>query len=144
MEYTFAPDTAGSTQFTASTARAGAIALFTAVSLGAFGAHGLEKAVTPERLQTFQTGVEYHFIHGLGLFVVAWSSTHRKNRWLKRAAGAMMLGIGLFSGSLYALVLSGWKGFAWLTPLGGLLFLWSWLCVHFGWQDKDTVETGER
>ena len=56
----------------------------------------------------------------------------------------MMLGIGLFSGSLYALVLSGWKGFAWLTPLGGLLFLWSWLCVHFGWQDKDTVETGER
>ena len=62
VESTVAPDTAGSTQFTASTARAGAIALFTTVSLGAFGAHGLEKAVTPERLQTFfnRGGLSFH------------------------------------------------------------------------------------
>ena len=124
-------------------ARAGAMAVFTAVALGAFGAHGLEKSISPARMQTFQTGVDYHFIHGLGLFVVAWTASHRNNEWIDRAWKSMAGGIALFSGSLYALVLSDLGFFAWITPFGGLLFLWSWVCVHFAWRSVPPKPKGE-
>ena len=88
----------------------GSINCLLAVALGAFGAHGLKSIITPQALQTYTTGVEYHFFHALGLLAI---------------------GIILFSGSLYALSLTGIKPLGMITPFGGLCFMlaWGWLAV---------------
>ena len=86
---------------------------FLAVSLGAFAAHGLEQRLSPELLDTFQTGVEYHMTHALALFGVGLLLLHRPNASLPRISGYLFLvGIILFSGSLYLLSLTGvnWLG----------------------------------
>jgi uncharacterized membrane protein YgdD (TMEM256/DUF423 family) len=103
----------------------GAINALVAVAAGAFGAHGLKSRVAPELLVTFETGARYHMYHALGLFAVAWVIV--RGGAAARSAGWLMLaGIVLFSGSLYALALTGVRALGAITPIGGLCFLASW------------------
>jgi uncharacterized membrane protein YgdD (TMEM256/DUF423 family) len=107
-----------------------ALNMIIAVSAGAFGAHGLKRLVTPELLAVWQTGVQYHLVHALGLFIVSWLCTRYPAAGLLPVAGlAMFIGIVLFSGSLYVLTLTGTHWLGAITPLGGVAFLLAWAMV---------------
>lgn len=109
----------------------GSVAAFLAVTLGAFGAHGLRGRLSPEMLAVFETGVRYHMYHALALVLVALVMG-RMTGWLLHAAGwCFVAGIVLFSGSLYALALTGVTILGAITPLGGLAFLAGWACLAF-------------
>jgi uncharacterized membrane protein YgdD (TMEM256/DUF423 family) len=108
----------------------GAIFALLAVIIGAFGAHGLEKMVTDDKmLMRFNTGVEYQFYHAFGIFIVAFLLKEHSTFLLSAAGVAFSLGILLFSGSLYSYVLTGNKVFGMITPLGGLAFIMGWLLL---------------
>ncbi len=104
----------------------GAVLAGLAVALGAFAAHGLASRVTPERLQTFETGVRYQMYHALALLLIGWLLHRLGMPGLSVAGWCFLAGIVLFSGSLYVLVLSdtSWPGM--LAPLGGTAFLLGW------------------
>jgi uncharacterized membrane protein YgdD (TMEM256/DUF423 family) len=105
----------------------GAVNAFLSVAAGAFGAHAL-RARLPQDLQViFETGARYHMYHALGLVAVGLLGHFRPSPLLSGAGGAMLAGIVLFSGSLYALALSGVRVLGAITPLGGLGFLAGWL-----------------
>ncbi len=105
---------------------------FLAVLLGAFAAHGLEQRLGAELLTTFQTGVEYHMTHALALFGVGLLMLHRPNASLPIVSGYLfLLGIILFSGSLYSLSLAGVSWLGAITPLGGVCFLAGWGCLFW-------------
>lgn len=103
-----------------------------AVMLGAFGAHGLKKTITPEMLEIFKTGVQYQFYHTIALLAVGILMSFNQSKALKWSANLFMAGIILFSGSLYLLAISGIKAFGAITPLGGIAFITGWilLAVH--------------
>jgi uncharacterized membrane protein YgdD (TMEM256/DUF423 family) len=103
----------------------GSLNAFLAVGLGAFGAHGLKKILDDYAIQIWHTGVQYHFYHALGLLVIALIA--EKMPAAANAGWLMFVGIILFSGSLYALSLSGMKILGAVTPFGGLCFLGAWL-----------------
>jgi uncharacterized membrane protein YgdD (TMEM256/DUF423 family) len=106
---------------------AGGIAALLAVALGAFGAHALKTRVPPEMLAVWHTGVEYNLFHALGLLAVGIVAMQLPESPLLKYSGWLMLaGILLFSGSLYALALSGERWLGAVTPLGGLAFLAAW------------------
>ena len=101
--------------------------MFVAVALGAFGAHALKARLPPEMIAVWQTAVQYHAWHALALFMVGLLMLH----WPRRAALAtvgwlFVAGIALFSGSLYALALSGRAQLGIVTPFGGVAFLAGW------------------
>lgn len=96
-----------------------------AVATGAFGAHALEKVLTPERLETWNTAVLYHFLNSLGLVGVAVVSRIWKVN-LKLASGLILGGILIFSGSLYTLCLTDTAWLGMITPLGGVSFIVGW------------------
>jgi uncharacterized membrane protein YgdD (TMEM256/DUF423 family) len=101
-----------------------------AVMLGAFGAHGLRGKISPELLGTYQTGVQYHFYHALGLLILAFAAAQMKDsRLVPWAGGLMLTGIVLFSGSLYALSLTGVKALGAITPFGGAAFIGGWVLL---------------
>jgi len=106
-------------------ALAGAANAFVAVAAGAFGAHALRARVTPRMLEVFETGARYQMFHALGLLAVAWIASQREGV-ADGAGGAMLAGIVLFSGSLYALALTGVTRLGMVTPLGGVGFLVGW------------------
>ena len=109
----------------------GAVAGFLGVALGAFGAHGLRGRLSPEMLAVFETGVRYHMYHALALVLVSLVM-NRMSGWLLQTAGwSFVAGIVLFSGSLYALALSGVTILGAVTPIGGLAFLIGWACLAF-------------
>ena len=105
-----------------------------AVILGAFGAHKLKTIVAPDVVSTFQTGVTYQFYHALALLAVGILFKRYKNKWIDWAGRLFVLGIILFSGSLYLLTALqatrkvGLEGFGILTPVGGVLLVAGWLC----------------
>jgi uncharacterized membrane protein YgdD (TMEM256/DUF423 family) len=104
--------------------------LFTAVGLGAFGAHALKAKIAPELASVYQTAVQYHFWHALGLLGVAVLLTQKPDSGALAVAGWLLAaGIVLFSGSLYALALTGVRGFGAVTPIGGVAFLAAWASV---------------
>jgi uncharacterized membrane protein YgdD (TMEM256/DUF423 family) len=106
---------------------AGGVAALLAVAFGAFGAHALKSRVPPEMLSVWHTGIEYHVLHALGLLAVGLVAIHLPDSALLRWSGWLMLaGIVLFSGSLYALALSGERWLGAVTPVGGLAFLAAW------------------
>ncbi len=107
----------------------GAISMALAVSLGAFGAHALKKTLLPEMLAIYKTGVEYQFYHALGLLFVGLTGFHVKSKFISWAGVLITIGIILFSGSLYAISLSGIKSLGIITPLGGLSFIAGWICL---------------
>ncbi len=101
-------------------AMSGALLAGTAVAFGAFGAHALKSAISPENLAVFETGVRYQMYHGLGLLVLgAYPQQRRGPIWL-------LSGTLIFSGSLYALALSDVKVLGAITPIGGVLQLVGW------------------
>lgn len=101
-----------------------------AVALGAFAAHGLKATLSPYLLGVFQTGVQYQFIHAAALIacgiLLQLSGTEKARNYFSRAAICFIIGIFCFSGSLYALALTGVKWFGPITPMGGLLFMIGW------------------
>jgi uncharacterized membrane protein YgdD (TMEM256/DUF423 family) len=107
----------------------GGLAGFIGVALGAFGAHGLRTRLSAEMLTVFETGVRYQMYHALAILIVALAAA-RLDGWLIRSAGWLFTaGIVLFSGSLYALALSGVTVLGAVTPLGGLAFLAGWAAL---------------
>lgn len=104
----------------------GAIAAFIAVALGAFGAHSLRTRLTPEMLNIFEVGVRYQMYHAFGLIVVAWAKTRWPEANLNAAGWAFIVGIIIFSGSLYLLSITDTRWLGAITPLGGLAFLAGW------------------
>lgn len=110
----------------------GTFAMALGVVLGAFGAHGLKDKLEPNLLAAWQTGVEYHMVHALGLVLVGilvhqWPDL----RGIRTAGWLMLVGILLFSGSLYVMALTGIRGLGAITPLGGTAFIAAW--VWLGW-----------
>ena len=106
--------------------------LFAAVGLGAFGAHALKARLAPDMQAIWQTAVQYHVWHALGLLAVGLYTIHRPDApGASLAAWLFVAGIVLFSGSLYALALSGLRGLGAVTPFGGVAFLAGWLA--FAW-----------
>ena len=99
-----------------------------AVAMGAFGAHALKARLPADLLEIFEVGVRYHFYHTLALLAVAvgvgelWGS-----RWTPWACWAWMVGIAVFSGSLYLLAFTGARWLGAITPLGGLAFILGWV-----------------
>ena len=112
----------------------GAFCAALAVIFGAFGAHGIEARLEPRMLSVYQTAVEYHTYHALGIILIGLIITTRPNSILTRWAAAIMLaGIILFSGSLYLLSFSGMRWLGAITPFGGLAFIIAWLLVGIAW-----------
>ena len=100
------------------------------VILGAFGAHMLKERFTEDLMATFQTGTQYHFFHALGLFAVAFVASLLPNSPLAQWSGwLMVIGIILFSGSLYLLCFTGIRWLGAITPLGGMSFIIAWLLL---------------
>jgi uncharacterized membrane protein YgdD (TMEM256/DUF423 family) len=109
-------------------ASAGAVSAFIAVAAGAFGAHALKARLEPELLAVFETGARYQMYHAIALFFAAYASGGEEDCRFGRWAGwAFLLGTILFSGSLYALALSGIRMFGAVTPFGGVAFLAGWI-----------------
>ncbi|WP_373047074.1 DUF423 domain-containing protein [Vulgatibacter sp.] len=107
----------------------GAVNAFLAVAAGAFGAHGLKARLPADLLAVFQTGAQYHMFHGLGLLAVGLFAMQRPGSLVDASGWTMLAGIVLFSGSLYALALSGVRVLGAITPIGGLAFLAAWLLL---------------
>jgi len=106
---------------------AGGLAALVAVALGAFGAHALKTRLSAEMLAVWHTGVEYHIYHALGLLAVGLCATQLPESALLKWSGWLMLaGIVIFSGSLYALALTGERWLGAITPVGGVAFLAAW------------------
>ena len=105
----------------------GAVAMFAAVALGAFGAHALRARLAPDMAAVWQTAVQYHAWHALavlavGMLLLQWPG----QRAVEIAGWLFVAGIVLFSGSLYALALTGIRGLGAVTPFGGVAFLAGW------------------
>lgn len=102
-----------------------------AVGIGAFGAHGLQPLLESHgRIDTFETGVKYHFYHALAMLAVGiWSGFQPDRKWLKPALWSFLVGIIIFSGSLYILSLTGISWLGAITPLGGVAFILGWFFV---------------
>ena len=113
-------------------AMAGAVMALLAVALGAFGAHALRARVSPEDLIIFETGVRYQMYHALGLFVVAWAASRWPGATVHAAGWLFMVGILIFSGSLYLLVLTGTRWLGAITPLGGVAMILGWGLLAWG------------
>ncbi len=101
-----------------------------AVGFGAFGAHALRDRLTPDLLVTFETGVRYQMYHALALFAVVMAISRWPDSSLANWAGWLFVaGILIFSGSLYALALSGQRWLGAITPIGGVAFIAGWISL---------------
>ncbi|WYP26168.1 DUF423 domain-containing protein [Alkalihalobacillus sp. FSL W8-0930] len=108
----------------------GSIVMALGVGIGAFGAHGLEPRISERMLKNYQTGVQYHMIHGLGIIAVALAGMKMTSSALLTGAGwAFVIGIIFFSGSLYAMALTGITKLGAITPIGGLAFIIGWILI---------------
>ncbi|MDY0190095.1 MAG: DUF423 domain-containing protein [Desulfuromonas sp.] len=116
----------------------GCVNAFISVSFGAFGAHMLRSKISDLMMITWEKGVDYQMYHALALIVVAlcikqWPDVRR----VRTAGFLLLMGIVLFSGSLYALVLTQIKGLGMITPIGGITFLWGWILLAMCVRDFD-------
>jgi uncharacterized membrane protein YgdD (TMEM256/DUF423 family) len=104
-----------------------------AVILGAFGAHGLKETISAQSLATYETGVRYHFYHGFALLATGILYERFNKKWLRFAGYCFIIGIVLFSGSLYLLAMLmrpdvvGIEKIGLITPFGGLFFIAGWI-----------------
>ena len=106
-----------------------AISGFIGVVFGAFGTHGLRGTVEPELLSVWQTAMQYQMFHVLVLLSIIIAGSRQSNRLLTISGWLFVAGTVLFSGSLYALVITGIKSLGMVTPFGGVLFLLGWLVL---------------
>jgi uncharacterized membrane protein YgdD (TMEM256/DUF423 family) len=102
------------------------------VLIGAFGAHGLRATLSSEDLSTFEVGVRYQMYHALGLIAVAWALSRWESAAIVAAGWLFVAGIVVFSGSLYALVLTQQRWLGAITPIGGIAFLIGWALLAWG------------
>lgn len=106
-----------------------------AIVLGAMGAHALERHLTTDALQSFETGVRYHIYHAMGLLIVASMYKHLNPKSIQIAIKVMLVGLACFSGSIYLFTIGHLTDISlgrfiwWVTPLGGLLLILSWLLI---------------
>lgn len=107
----------------------GALLAALAVGLGAFGAHGLRDRVSERMLSTWETAASYQLWHGIALVLVALVLDRAKGAPPRIAGWSFLAGIGLFSGSLYMLVLTGKGWLGAVTPLGGIAFIVGWVAL---------------
>ena len=103
-----------------------------AVVLGAFGAHALKKMISPEMLEVYKTGVQYQFYHTFALLAVGILMHFNTSKALQWSGYLFVLGILLFSGSLYVMTITGIKALGIITPFGGTVWIAAWflLMVH--------------
>jgi len=105
---------------------AAGLLLALATALGAFGAHALKAHLAPDRMQTYETAVRYHFLHALGLLAVGILLRSLDTELLRWSAALVLAGIVLFSGSLYLLTAGGPRAFGIVTPIGGFALIAGW------------------
>lgn len=117
-----------------------------AVGLGAFASHGLRGQLEARLLEVFQIGVQYQFYHVFAMMLTGLLQQRRDCRGLRLAAALFLLGMLIFSGSLYVLALSGVHWLGAITPLGGSAFIAGWLVLAFSifQQGKQNADSSER
>ena len=108
---------------------AGALSAFVGVAAGAFGAHGLKGRLDADMLTIFETGARYQMYHAFALVAAAWAAERWPSTAVTASGWLFVAGTVLFSGSLYALSLSGVRWLGAITPFGGVAFLAGWLCL---------------
>jgi uncharacterized membrane protein YgdD (TMEM256/DUF423 family) len=111
---------------------AAGVLLALATASGAFGAHALKAHLPPDRLQVYETAVRYHFFHALGLLGIGLALRTIDSGPVRWAAVLIVIGIGLFSGSLYALTFGAPRALGIVTPFGGLALIAGWLLFAVG------------
>jgi uncharacterized membrane protein YgdD (TMEM256/DUF423 family) len=109
----------------------GAFLAFTAVAAGAFGAHALKQKLQPDMLNAFEVGVRYQMYHALALILVAILYSTHPSGLMSASGWTLFAGTFIFSGSLYALAISGIRALGAITPIGGVFLLIGWLL--FAW-----------
>ena len=109
--------------------RVGALAGLLAVAFGAFGAHALRGRLAPDMQSVYQTGVLYHLVHALAVLAVGILADRNPSGALTTSGWAFTAGLLIFSGSLYALALTGVRGLGAITPIGGVAFLVGWIAL---------------
>ena len=108
----------------------GAILVMLSVMIGAFGAHMLKPIIGEDKISVYETGVQYHMIHALGIILIGViAKLFGETKLLVWSARLLFVGIILFSGSLYALSISGLGPLGAITPLGGVSFIAGWICL---------------
>ncbi|MSR78018.1 MAG: DUF423 domain-containing protein [Candidatus Omnitrophica bacterium] len=105
---------------------------FISVAMGAFAAHAIKGQLSSELMEVFQTGIRYQMFHTVALAIVAFINERSFHSWTTAAGWFFIVGIFLFSGSLYALALSGVRIWGAVTPWGGLCFLIGWMILFLG------------
>jgi len=110
----------------------GSLSAGLAVALGAFGAHALKARLSPEMLAVYEVGVRYQLAHALALLAVAWACTRWPGAAVSAGGWLFVAGTLLFSGSLYALALTGVRGLGAITPFGGAAWIVGWACLAWG------------
>ena len=106
-----------------------AISGLLAVVLGAFGAHALKKMISPEMLEVYKTGVQYQFYHTFALLAVGILMHFNTSKALKWSGYLFVVGIFLFSGSLYVMTITGIKALGIITPFGGTVWIAAWFLL---------------
>jgi uncharacterized membrane protein YgdD (TMEM256/DUF423 family) len=115
----------------------GAASGLIAVAAGAFGAHALKARLDPDLLAIFETAARYQMAHALALLGTAWASTRWPGRAITLAGACFVAGTVFFSGSLYALALTGTRWLGAITPVGGVLLLAGWLLLAWAaWRGR--------
>jgi uncharacterized membrane protein YgdD (TMEM256/DUF423 family) len=107
----------------------GAISAAISVAAGAFGAHALKARLSTDLLAIFETGARYQMYHALGLGLAAWAASRSPGASASWAGWLFVVGTVLFSGSLYALTLTGVRALGAVTPLGGVAFIAGWIAL---------------
>src|SRR3954449_9319563 len=109
----------------------GSVLMALAVAAGAFGAHGLRNKLDPYSMSVYEKAVFYHFVHALGILLIAVLTRTGAitSSGQARAAWLLLIGILVFSGSLYALAVSGIRILGAITPIGGVAFIAGWLVL---------------
>jgi uncharacterized membrane protein YgdD (TMEM256/DUF423 family) len=102
------------------------------VAAGAFGAHALKDILDPPMLQVFETATRYVMYHAFGLCIVSWAIDRYPEQRLEKSGWLFLIGILLFSGSLYVVSLAGIRWVGAVTPIGGLAFMTGWLLLAWG------------
>ena len=114
----------------------GAILAGSGVAAGAFGAHALKGILDAPMLQVFETATRYVMYHAFGLCIVSWAIDRYPEQRLEKSGWLFILGILLFSGSLYVVSLAGIRWMGAVTPVGGLAFMIGWVLLGWGvWRD---------
>ena len=106
----------------------GVLFAFAGVAAGAFGAHGLKTRIAPEMLAVFEIAVRYQMYHAFALIACAWAAVKWPGPLVSMSAWLFVAGIIVFSGSLYALSLTGLRWLGVITPVGGVALLGGWAC----------------